>query len=271
MKYLFTYLILCSTCLSLQGQTALDMLRAGNKQFMSEQFDEAQKSYQKALEIDDSYSFAMFNLGNTFFVNEDFDQAQSQFENAARTATNKIEKSNAYYNLGSSYVSTAIKLAQEAKENPGGENEGDPYSYLKKGVDAYKDALRNNSMDEDARYNLAYLQNLLKQQPPPSDQEQEGEDSEDQDGEKSEDEQENQEPKDGEGDEDEEKEEKSDEGDEDKNQEDQEEKEKPKPKELSKEEAERILEAIDKQEKDIREKMNLKKAKGERIKIEKDW
>ena len=62
---------------------------------------------------------------------------------AAGTTKDPIEQSKAYYNLGNSYLKS--EKYQES-------------------VDAYKMALRQNPKDDDARYNLAYALAKLKAQ-----------------------------------------------------------------------------------------------------------
>ena len=127
-------------------------------------------------------------------------------------------------------------------------------SYLEAGqyapsIEAYKNSLRNNPSDNDTKYNLAYAkQKLEEQQQQEQNQDQENQDQENQDQENQE--QENQEQK---------------------NQEQQDQEQQAKPLQISKEDAERMLSAIQQQEKDVKEKVDKKKAAAAKVKTEKDW
>ena len=104
----------------------------------------------------------------------------------------------------------------------------------------------NNPEDEEARYNLAYAQWLKKQQqnnPQEQQQEQQQQDQDQKDQEQKQDEQNQQ----------------------------QEQQEQQKPNELSREDAEKMLDAMMNQEKDLMNKVNKDRHKAQRIKIEKDW
>ncbi len=106
-------------------------------------------------------------------------------------------------------------------------------------IEAYKNSLRKNPSDEDTRYNLAYAKQKLEEQ------QKENQDS-DQDQQKQDREQ-------------------------DKENDQQEREQQPVPREISKEDAERMLQAIQQQEKDVKEKVDKKKAAAAKVKTEKDW
>ena len=113
-------------------------------------------------------------------------------------------------------------------------------------IEAYKQALKMNPKDEDTRYNLAYAQAMLKQQQQQQQQQQNQDKNKDKkDQQKQQQEQQKQE------------------------QQKQEQKPQEQKKEISKEDAERILQALNNDEKD----KHKKKAKvaATRIRIDKDW
>lgn len=118
-------------------------------------------------------------------------------------------------------------------------------------IEAYKNSLRLRPGDDESRYNLAYAQAKLKQQ------QEENKDEQKQD----------QENKD--------KDDQEDQKEDQQEQQDQENKEQqqqqPEAKELSKEDVERILQAIQEQEKEVKEKVDKEKAKVKKVKTEKDW
>ena len=113
--------------------------------------------------------------------------------------------------------------------------------------------------DEETRYNLAYAQRLLDKEGGGGGQDQQQQEQQDQ-------EQQQDEKKEGDKG-DQSKENPKDEGDKQDQQ-----KQEPKNGEMSKEEAERMLNALDQQEKDLQEEMGKERMQeGKPIKIEKDW
>ncbi|MEK6616211.1 MAG: tetratricopeptide repeat protein, partial [Bacteroidota bacterium] len=125
-------------------------------------------------------------------------------------------------------------------------------SYLKqkefeKSITAYKNALKKNMDDEETRYNLAYAQKMLKQQ---QEQQKQNQDKKDHDKNKDKNKDKNQ---------DKSKDKKKDDKQEQQQQ------------NISKEDAQRLLEALNNDEKKLRDKMNEKKVKVAKTQIEKDW
>jgi len=114
-------------------------------------------------------------------------------------------------------------------------------------IEAYKNALRQNPKDEETRYNLAYAQKIKKQE-----QEQQNQDKQDQ--EKQEQDKQDQEQK-----------------EQEQKEQDQEQQKQQEQDKMSKEDAEKMLEALQQREKEIQEKLQKKKAKGQKVKILKDW
>ena len=106
-------------------------------------------------------------------------------------------------------------------------------------IEAYKNSLKLRPTDEETRYNLAYAKAKLKQQ-------QQNQDQQDQQNQQDQQDQQNQQ-----------------------NQQDQQDQQnQQKPVELSKEDMERLLQAIAQQEKDVKEKLEKKKAAVKKVKSE---
>ncbi len=129
-------------------------------------------------------------------------------------------------------------------------NIGNSYLGLKdldKGIDAYKKALKNNPMDDETRYNLIAAMKM-KQQEDEKKQDQDKEQQKDQDKQDQE-----------------EKQDKQDEQEKEQQQQQQQQQEG-----ISRENAERILQAMDQDEKELQEKMNKKK-ESQPVRIDKNW
>ncbi|MCM4154890.1 tetratricopeptide repeat protein [Gramella sp. AN32] len=239
-------------------------------------FVTAEAEYRKAVAKDPSNTSAKYNMGNLYYGKEKSETAESRLKEAAEVAASKDEKHRIFHNLGNSYMQQ--KKYQEA-------------------VDAFKNALRNNPTDEETRYNLALAKKMLeKEQQNQDDQQDEnkngGEDEnenkdqqeqdQNKDGEGGEDENENQQPKDegenekdkqeGDSKEDKDKQEGDDKKDE-QGKGDEPEKQQPKPAQgqLSPQQIKSLLEAMNNEEKKVQDKINAEKAKGVKVKSEKDW
>ena len=163
-----------------------------------------------------------------------------------------------------------------------------------KAVEAYKNALRNNPFDDETRYNYALAKELLENEKPPEEQEQDDkkDQKDQQDQEKEEDQekdnndqegdQENKDEKDpnkegDEGDEDKDEGKPKNEGDQNKNKQDEQnkkpenKKQAPKKGQLSPQQVQSLLEAMNNQEKKVQDKVNAKKVKGVPVRGKKDW
>jgi Ca-activated chloride channel homolog len=223
-------------------------IRNGNDLYNNGEFTEAEKEYDKALSEDAKSYEGAFNLGDSYFRQEKYEEAAAQFESIADDSKDANTKSWAYHNQGNSLL----------------QNE-----QLDESIEAYKNALRSNSDNEAARYNMAYAQQLKTQQ---QEQEQESEDEKDDENEKDKDKKED---RDDEGDKDKKDKEKSDEEkdkDEKNKKEDEKDEQEPQPAQLSKEDAKRLLDAQKNQEQKTQDKLReLKAKKGQKVKIEKDW
>jgi len=249
----------------------------GNKKLSEDNFIAAEADYRVAISKSPENVAAPFNLGNAYYNNETYSEAFGRFKEAGESATAKTEKHNAYHNMGNVFM----KRKDYAKA-----------------VEAYKEALRNDSTDEETRYNLALAKELLKK-----DEENKNQNEDNKDDQKDQDKEDDKEDKDKEGDnEDEKDQDKQDEGDkgdegdeddkgdknEDENKEgdgdDKKEQNKkpeqgdnekdqpaPRPNQLSKQQVENLLRAMQNAEKQVQEKIDAKKVQGAKVKTEKDW
>ena len=224
----------------------------------------AEAAYREAIALNPKEATGKYNLGNAYYNKELNDVAMSRFKQAAAVAETKPDKHSAFHNLGNTYMNE--KKYQEA-------------------VESYKNALRNNSKDEETRYNYALAKELLE------DQEKNGggdDDKENEEENNKEDKEENQDnennKKDGEdgdqkdendkGDEKQDKKEgddKKDKGKPDEPKEEQQEQQKTEPGKLSPQQVKNLLEAMNNEEKKVQDKINAKKQKGKKVKSQKDW
>lgn len=127
-------------------------IRTGNKHYKAQKFTEAEIEYRKGL-LKNNQSFeANYNLGNALFRQQKYQEALQQYQAAMPMGMNSKEK------LAAALHNTGNALLMEKK--------------IAESIDAYKQALKLNPSDNDTRYNLAFAQYLLKNQPPKQNQNQ---------------------------------------------------------------------------------------------------
>jgi Ca-activated chloride channel family protein len=230
---------------------ARENVREGNVLYNQLKFSEAEVAYKKALSKTPNYPKASYNLGNAIYQQNRNKEAVAQFEILEKTAPDKMSKAEAYHNMGNSFM----------KEKQ-----------YDKAVASFKNSMRNNSKDEETRYNLALAQELLEEQ------NQDNKDNKDNKDKNKDDK--NKDQKDKEGGDDEKKEDKNDEKDKGKDKEndksdqkkDQDKKDqKPRPNQLTPEQMKQLLEDMNNEENKTQKKLNAEKTKGKKIKQEKDW
>jgi tetratricopeptide (TPR) repeat protein len=176
-----------------------------------------------------------FNLGDAMYKQKRHDEAIQNYETALTKTKDLDIASRLYHNIGNSYF------------------EGKKYA---ESIDAYKRALRASPKDEDTRYNLAYAQRMLRQQ-----QQQQNK----QDKNNKNDKKKDQDQKDKDKQQQQNKQDQQKNQDQRKNQAQNRQQEK----QMSKPEAQRILDALKNDEKDIQKK--LRKRAAVRLNVEKDW
>src|SRR5215212_6846817 len=115
------------------GQTVASRLSKGNQFYKLSQFDLAEIEYRAVLELDPKNTTAQYNLANTLQQQKKFNEALEILDRLSSTAKNKKIKSAAYYNQG---------VAHTKLKN------------LESSIESYKNALRINPDDKEARENL---------------------------------------------------------------------------------------------------------------------
>jgi tetratricopeptide (TPR) repeat protein len=127
------------------AQASPSQLKEGNRLFKNGHYDDALKLYQDAL-IDTPYSSILqFNAGDAQYQMGDFPKSEVSFIESAKSS-NPLLRGASHYNRGNA-------LFQEG--------------HWAEAIDAYKDSLRANPRDEDAKYNLGVAMRALKNPPPP--------------------------------------------------------------------------------------------------------
>lgn len=150
-KALLTYfLILAITvCIFPQAQAQntdiakKDLVREGNKLYKMAEYAASDSLFAAAATLDSTYSTALYNLGNSSYLGGNPGTAKAAWMKSLLNTADEKGKTDIFYNLA------------------GIEMDGKNYG---EAIKLYKDALRRDPTDEQARYNLALAQKLLKDQ-----------------------------------------------------------------------------------------------------------
>ena len=213
-----------------QEKTDRDYLRSGNKLYNDSLFIKAEVDYRKALELNPKSTDAMFNLANALLMQQKAKEAMEQYESVSKIEKDKEKLAQIYHNMG--------VILQSSKQLP-------------QCIEAYKESLRNNPKDDETRYNLALAQKLLKDQQ----QDQQNQDQQQQQQEQKEDKQDQNKDQ-----------QEQDQKDQQQNQQQQQQNKN----EMSKENAQQLLNAVMQDEKNVQDKVK-KQIQIQGKKLEKDW
>jgi Ca-activated chloride channel homolog len=134
MKLLLTiFILIISLNIMGQAKSANELIAEGNKFYKEQQFVKAGEFYTKALNTEPENITAKFNLAASLYRQDKKVEAVQIFQQVADAATDKEIKAKAFYDKG-------VILSQQKN--------------LEESIEAYKNALRNNPDDKEARENL---------------------------------------------------------------------------------------------------------------------
>lgn len=118
-------------------------IREGNKLYHERQFEKALPAYQKAVEQNPKNLTARYNLANARFRTGNMPDAEKSYNELIENTTENKYKEKGFYNKG-------VTLTKQQK--------------LLESIEAYKNALKLDPTDEDARFNLQKALTELKKQ-----------------------------------------------------------------------------------------------------------
>jgi Ca-activated chloride channel family protein len=227
-------IILIMPSLMTFAQTDKKYIRQGNREYSKEKYQESEVSYRRATDDTRHSPDAIFNIGDALYKQNKYEDAAKQFTENINMNEDAEKKAAGLYNLGNSFL--------QAKK-------------LKESIDAYKGSLKLKPDNFEAKYNLAYAQDLLKQQEQQQ-QQQEQKDNKNQE-KKDQDKQQDKQNKD--------------QKNQDQKQDQKQQQQQPQEQTISKEDAQRLLNSLENDEKKVQEKVKLAKAAQERKLTVKNW
>ena len=151
---LVTLLIFIIQTVSAQTQKENLAIKKGNEAYKNNDFTHALGEYGKVVEKNPDNATAQFNLGNALYKTDKKEEAAVAYDKALKKLDKPAEKSNASYNKG--------VVFQNDKKLP-------------ECIEAYKNSLKLDPANEDARQNLQKALQQQKQQQQKQDQKKEPE------------------------------------------------------------------------------------------------
>lgn len=266
MKIATLILLMLACALSVSAQQERKFIREGNGLFNGQDFEKAEVEYRKAIDKKALSFEAGFNLGDALYKQKKYEEALQQFSAMAKEEKDKEKLGELYHNIGNTL------LAMEKTEES---------------IEAYKESLRNRPASPETKYNLEYARHKQQQQQDQNkdnqDQNQDNKDKQNKDNQDQNKDQ-NLDQKDQNQDQNKDQQNK-DQQDQNKdrnqdNKDNQDKQDQPQQQsqeqqgKISKEDAARLLEALQNDEKNVQEKVQKQKAqeqKAKKMKIEKDW
>jgi tetratricopeptide (TPR) repeat protein len=129
---------------SAQKMKERSLVRQGNRQFKREHFEKSVDSYQRALQHDSTSFEAKYDLASALYRTERYEKAEKTLLAIANDTTRtELERGEVAYNLGNT------QFAQQK---------------YKEALSSYRQAMRCNPDDEDAKFNYAFTKRLIQQQ-----------------------------------------------------------------------------------------------------------
>ncbi len=227
------------------AQSNRSTLNKGVDKYDEKKYTDAEVDFRKVVENSPKSYEANFNLGNTYYKQEKYDDAIKSYQSAFENAKDNESRGKIFHNVGNSLL----------KSNK-----------IEESIEAYKNALKFNPNDQDTKYNLSYALEMLKNKDKDKqdkndqnkndqnkqDQQQQQNQNQDQQNKDQQNKDQQQQPKDQE-------------AKQDNTKQPQQQKEQ----KISKDEAQRILDALKNNEKDLQKQ--LRKVKTNVRKTDKDW
>jgi tetratricopeptide (TPR) repeat protein len=128
---------------TVKAQGGNEVIRSGNRLYKQKNFQQALPEYQKAAAENPSNPVARYNLGNAEFRNNQYGEAEKEYTATLASTNEKDFRQKATYNKG-------VALSKQKK--------------LLESIEAYKNAVKLNPADADARFNLQKALSELKKQ-----------------------------------------------------------------------------------------------------------
>lgn len=142
--------------ITLMTASGIGDLEKGNRHYRQGRYEEAVEAYRAALQGGNDSPVLHYNLGTALLRLGRHAEAEEHLR-AALGSVDPEERERTLYNLGGRFLDEALR-----SDDPGTRSQ-----LLEAAESAYRDALRLDPDDHDAKWNLELARRVLEQQPPP--------------------------------------------------------------------------------------------------------
>lgn len=236
-KFLLIIFLVISGAVSAQPEKKY--IRKGNRDYDKKNYSESEILYRKAEEKNPQSPDPAFNIGDALYKQKKYEDAGKKFADNTSQTTDSEKKAAGLYNLGNSFLQA---------------------NKLKESIESYKNSLKLDPENKEAKYNLGYAQNLLKKQEEQQQQQQQQQNKNKEQDKNQQDQQDNK-KNDQKNNQDQQQQQNQQQNQQDKQQQ----------QGISKEDAERLLNALANDEKNVQEKVKREKAAKARTRTLKNW
>jgi Ca-activated chloride channel family protein len=226
-----------------RAQSVRSLVNGGNDLYKDQKYGDAEVNYRKALEKEQGLLQGKFNLGNALYKQGKFDEAVKEYDNVLEKTGTKDLKAESHFNVGNSLMKQ--QKYQEAAQS-------------------YIESLKLDPNDQDAKYNLSYALRMLRQQQQQQQQQNKDKKNQDkkQDQNKNDQQQQNQQDQ-------QKKQQQNQQQNQQQKQDQAQQRAGQQEKKMSKADAERILDVLKNNERDVQKKLRVRQAV--RPRTERDW
>lgn len=234
-KLFETFAFLLLSFYILNAQSVRGLVNDGVDAYEEDKYSDAEVNFKKGIENDIENFESRFNLGDAIYKQGRYDEALEEFKNSLNLVKTDEEKAKIFHNIGNTFLKS---------------------QKLQESIASYKESLKLNPNDLETKYNLSFaLKQMQDQQNQQNQQNQNNQDQNQENQDQQQDQQNQDQPQD------------------QQKQEQKEQNQQPQPQEqkdeISKDEAQRILDALKNNEAELQKKMREQKSK--KSNVEKDW
>lgn len=240
-------LLMSVVSMTAMAQSERKYIRKGNDAFNEKAYTQSEVNYRKAVEKAPSSYKAVFNMGDALYKQSKYQEAAKKFSSLTNRDLSDDELARAYHNLGNSLLKAGN---------------------IQESVEAYKNALKHNPRDIETKHNLTYALRKLKQQEQKKQNQNQNKDQQKNQDKKQQNQKDRQQQKQNNQQQQRENQDKKQQNQQQKQQQQQ---QQPRKDRISKQDARRLLQALENDERELQKKLKKKEAQAASAKSGKNW
>ena len=163
MKCLLISLLTTFFWCHLQAQSEQQLLQNGSRAYEAEDYVFAIQQFEESLALNPNTFKNYYNLGNAFYKQTEYASAAKNYQKALELSSTNSDKAAIEYNWGNALL---VDSRQKLEEQSNKEDKAALVQNLTKAIDHYKQALRFQPQDFEAKINLAMAFKLWRKHSP---------------------------------------------------------------------------------------------------------